>query len=308
MGQHRLPQQQNIPFSPASLAQMDQQQQQQQQHPHPHSHQQQQQQHHHHPFSAPSSSGLDLGLGLPKDLQNMSDQELSALLSQKDIASSLAEDLLAQLESGDKDDISNASLSSQSGTITSQDGGGMNLNILDVKNERLDHHHHHHHHNKSASLFNELKIDTSLQPGVSSVDEDNLPSPRLDISMSASNILEACKGYGVHGTWTWNMLSDKAPPMPPSKPYPALSKDKLYPPTPSVYVSSFGIDLFCEGDSTHYLILLMLWASHLGISNQFASLLRISFEFVKVKEFSETRLWFVAPNCLFRRLTAGNRL
>lgn len=121
-------------------------------------------------FSA-STSGLDLGgLGLPKDLQNMSDQELSALLSQKDIASSLAEDILAQLESGDKDDIHHNS-SSQN-----QDAVHMNL-VNQMKKDK-------------TSIFNELKVETDVKS------EPDIPSPKMDISMSASSIIEACKRHG----------------------------------------------------------------------------------------------------------------
>ena len=50
------------------------------------------------PFQGGNSQGGDLGSesGLPKDLTQVSDQELTALLSRQDIATSLAEDLLAQ--------------------------------------------------------------------------------------------------------------------------------------------------------------------------------------------------------------------
>jgi histone demethylase len=161
----------------------------------------------HHLDQFNASSSLDLGL--PKDLQNMSDQELSALLSQKDIATSIAEDLLAQLESsGEKDPISSQNQS-------------VHLSLHNMKDNKAD----------RSSIFNELKIDVDAKGMV------DPPSPKLDISMSASSIIEACKRHGVHGTWNWNMLSDKTPPMPSPKPYPALPKEKLYPPTPIVYVS-----------------------------------------------------------------------
>ncbi|XP_064638902.1 histone demethylase UTY-like isoform X2 [Lineus longissimus] len=189
------------------------------------------------------SSAGDL-LGLPRDLQsvnpaNMTDQELTALLTQKDIASSLADDLLAQFDppghtEKHADDLSNNSLSSQTGTMTSSDSN-LNLNLntlqrLDSLSESkgdMDEH--------KMPLFKELSINTSL----TSRSSGSPPSPKLSINMSSKELIEACKGFGQNGICNTSILSDKCPPpMPPPKPYSTLPKDKLYPPTPSVYLES----------------------------------------------------------------------
>jgi hypothetical protein len=140
-------------------------------------------------------------LGLPRDLQsvnpaNMTDQELTALLSQKDIATSLAEDLLAQFDphghaEKHADELSNNSLSSQTGTMTSSDSN-LNLNLntlqrLDSLSESkgdMDEH--------KMPLFKELSINTSLTSRTSTAPT----SPKISINMSSKEIIDACKGFG----------------------------------------------------------------------------------------------------------------
>ena len=64
--------------------------------------------------SSPGAYGAEVGSGDTKDLQHgMSDQELTALLSQEDIASSLAEDLLAQFGANETDKAANRQAGNQ---------------------------------------------------------------------------------------------------------------------------------------------------------------------------------------------------
>ncbi len=66
---------------------------------------------------------------LPKDLANVSDQELTALLSRQDIATSLAEDLLAQFSQQSATQDNKDSLT-QSGDSSSHKSSNQNLDTL----------------------------------------------------------------------------------------------------------------------------------------------------------------------------------
>ncbi|KAH3807602.1 hypothetical protein DPMN_135948, partial [Dreissena polymorpha] len=75
--------------------------------------------------------------------------------------------------------------------------------------------------------------------------------PRLNIHMSGEQIIETCRGYGKSGLQT-GILGDRPPPRPPSPPQPPLPKDRLNPPTPSVYLelkkdaSSPELQQYCQ--------------------------------------------------------------
>ncbi|XP_071422007.1 lysine-specific demethylase 6A isoform X10 [Pithys albifrons albifrons] len=71
------------------------------------------------------------------------------------------------------------------------------------------------------------------------------PSPQLIPSMSVSiypssaEVLKACRNLGKNGLSNSSILLDKCPPpRPPPPPYPPLPKDKLNPPTPSIYLEN----------------------------------------------------------------------
>ncbi|XP_035310060.1 lysine-specific demethylase 6A isoform X5 [Cricetulus griseus] len=73
----------------------------------------------------------------------------------------------------------------------------------------------------------------------------NKPSPQIIPSMSVSiypssaEVLKACRNLGKNGLSNSSVLLDKCPPpRPPSSPYPPLPKDKLNPPTPSIYLEN----------------------------------------------------------------------
>ncbi|KAH8853179.1 Lysine-specific demethylase 6A [Schistosoma japonicum] len=62
----------------------------------------------------------------------------------------------------------------------------------------------------------------------------------LHVNMSSSQILSSIRGLGHSGgPWWPGLLPEGSPiPKPPAKPYPPPSKDKLLPPTPSVYLEN----------------------------------------------------------------------
>ncbi|KAG7262967.1 hypothetical protein CRUP_018887, partial [Coryphaenoides rupestris] len=62
------------------------------------------------------------------------------------------------------------------------------------------------------------------------------PLSSVSIYPSSSEVLKACRNLGKNGLSTSSILLDKCPPpRPPPSPSPMLPKDKLNPPTPSIY-------------------------------------------------------------------------
>ncbi|KAH0624787.1 hypothetical protein JD844_032588, partial [Phrynosoma platyrhinos] len=63
-----------------------------------------------------------------------------------------------------------------------------------------------------------------------------IPSMSVSIYPSSTEVLKACRNLGKNGLSNSSILLDKCPPpKPPPPPYPPLPKDKLNPPTPSIY-------------------------------------------------------------------------
>ncbi|XP_011794059.1 PREDICTED: lysine-specific demethylase 6A isoform X8 [Colobus angolensis palliatus] len=66
-----------------------------------------------------------------------------------------------------------------------------------------------------------------------------IPSMSVSIYPSSAEVLKACRNLGKNGLSNSSILLDKCPPpRPPSSPYPPLPKDKLNPPTPSIYLEN----------------------------------------------------------------------
>ncbi|XP_014793575.1 PREDICTED: lysine-specific demethylase 6A isoform X8 [Calidris pugnax] len=66
-----------------------------------------------------------------------------------------------------------------------------------------------------------------------------IPSMSVSIYPSSAEILKACRNLGKNGLSNSSILLDKCPPpRPPPPPYPPLPKDKLNPPTPSIYLEN----------------------------------------------------------------------
>ncbi|XP_063491547.1 histone demethylase UTY isoform X46 [Symphalangus syndactylus] len=66
-----------------------------------------------------------------------------------------------------------------------------------------------------------------------------IPSMSVSICPSSTEVLKACRNLGKNGLSSSCILLDKCPPpRPPTSPYPPLPKDKLNPPTPSIYLEN----------------------------------------------------------------------
>ncbi|KAM9576299.1 lysine-specific demethylase 6A-like isoform 15-T16 [Trichechus inunguis] len=66
-----------------------------------------------------------------------------------------------------------------------------------------------------------------------------IPSMSVSIYASSAEVLKACRNLGKNGLSNSTILLDKCPPpKPPSSPYPPLPKEKLNPPTPSIYLEN----------------------------------------------------------------------
>lgn len=62
----------------------------------------------------------------------------------------------------------------------------------------------------------------------------------FSIDMTAKQIIESCKGKGVHGVSNGSILYDDKgpPPSPPDPPPQSLTKEQLLPPTPSIFLEN----------------------------------------------------------------------
>ncbi|XP_035728311.1 histone demethylase UTY-like isoform X1 [Vespa mandarinia] len=200
-----------------------------------------------------------------KDL-GVTDQELQALLSQKDIATSLAEDLLKHFGSEDLDVKEEPPGIMNNGTLSSGPFSPSNMEenpdkIKEVKMEKMDEiqpsstsniEMFDKHESKSSipvvetikceatSSTNKSESITRTEPvlKLESLCESQ-PEQELSIEMDSKTIVEACKGQGLKGVPNCSILSDRSPPpAPPDPPSQRLTKEQLLPPTPSVYLEN----------------------------------------------------------------------
>ncbi|XP_031234231.1 histone demethylase UTY isoform X2 [Mastomys coucha] len=66
-----------------------------------------------------------------------------------------------------------------------------------------------------------------------------IPSMSVSIYSSSTEVLKACRNLGKNGLSNGHILLDLCPPpRPPTSPYPPLPKEKLNPPTPSIYLEN----------------------------------------------------------------------
>ncbi|XP_057616830.1 histone demethylase UTY isoform X3 [Chionomys nivalis] len=66
-----------------------------------------------------------------------------------------------------------------------------------------------------------------------------IPSMSVSIYSTSTEVLKACRNLGKNGLSNSHILLDLCPPpRPPSSPYPPLPKEKLNPPTPSIYLEN----------------------------------------------------------------------
>ncbi|CAH1781540.1 unnamed protein product [Owenia fusiformis] len=221
----------------------------------------------------PQTSQSGVFQELSKDIQNnpVTEQELTALLSRQDIATSLAEDLLAQItqdsdilkgletkkdSSQTNDDILDAFSSFQNTDNFPDDSGNLNSQPPSVHSSSV--------HSLDTNQIrdggpsnigspkSEASLSSSQTPRSPKLEEDILdqlkvntdgtksdPSVILSPSAISINMSSSLLTPKSGGSFNTSILSEKCPPpCPPEAPYPPLPKDKLDPATPSVYLES----------------------------------------------------------------------
>ncbi|XP_022057199.1 lysine-specific demethylase 6A isoform X2 [Acanthochromis polyacanthus] len=84
-----------------------------------------------------------------------------------------------------------------------------------------------------------LKVEPSGAAHKHTVPAGLAPWSSVSIYPSSSEVLKACRNLGKNGLSTSSILMDRCPPpRPPRPPSPPLPKDKLNPPTPSIYLEN----------------------------------------------------------------------
>ncbi|XP_018332991.1 lysine-specific demethylase 6A isoform X2 [Agrilus planipennis] len=179
------------------------------------------------------SSSMSMSNAGTNDL-DVSEEDLQDLLSQKDLATTLAENLLKHFGSEEMDQVKTES----SDNITLSSGPFSPSNIaseikVEVKDELKP---------KGLSPQTERILTTShsLWGEMESIHQpDKRPDSEYNIDMDARTILELCKGEGIKGDISHSLIADNAPPpAPPDPPSVKLNHQQLLPPTPSVYLDN----------------------------------------------------------------------
>lgn len=162
----------------------------------------------------------------------VTDQELQALLSEKDLATSLAENLLKQFGS---DDLENNKLDEPTTTTTENNNITTTTRIKEepVKCEATST-------SLQANQFimrHELKSEPIVK--IEKLFEKDA-KPVFSIEMSAKDLQAAVKQLGVKEVpANCNVLGpDAPPPAPPLCPPQKLTREQLQPPTPSVFLEN----------------------------------------------------------------------
>ncbi|XP_034943384.1 histone demethylase UTY [Chelonus insularis] len=197
-----------------------------------------------------------------KDI-GVTDQELQALLSQKDIATSLAEDLLKHFGSEDLEVKDETPSAINNGTLSSGPFSPSNIEnnerIKEVKVERVDMSEYDNIYKSEKVHSDTLKINTkniikceTTSSNIYQTDchrsepvlkleslRESSTEVEFSIDMDAKSVVEACKGHGLKSVPNCSILSDRSPPpVPPDPPNQKLTKEQLLPPTPSVYLEN----------------------------------------------------------------------
>ncbi|XP_011303996.1 histone demethylase UTY isoform X2 [Fopius arisanus] len=202
-----------------------------------------------------TTSSYPEGAAGNKDL-GVTDQELTALLSQKDIARSLAEDLLKHFGSEDLDPkdtskppiLNNGTLSSGPFSPSNLDEEKIKDVVKEVKVEKLEPSEkpviatksHPTETIKCEATSSTNKIDSRPEPVLKLESLCESPvEPDFSIDMDSKTLIEACRGQGLKGVPNCSILSDRSPPpAPPDAPSQRLTKEQLSPPAPSVYLEN----------------------------------------------------------------------
>ncbi|XP_008198630.2 lysine-specific demethylase 6A isoform X3 [Tribolium castaneum] len=162
---------------------------------------------------------------------DVSEEELKDFLSQKDLATTLAENLLKHFGS---DDIDIKEEQEQSENILSS--GPFSPSNLDSSKPEMDTKRR----IKSPPHDSILTIKSEPPWEVDSLHSvEKRPEIEYTIDMDAKTILRLCKGEGIKGEISNSLISDRAPPpSPPDPPAIKLNHQQLLPPTPSVYLDN----------------------------------------------------------------------
>ncbi|KAK9746028.1 JmjC domain, hydroxylase [Popillia japonica] len=166
---------------------------------------------------------------------DVSEEELQDLLSQKGLATTLAENLLKQFGSDEIDIKEESNLESNtlssgpfspSNTMHTESGrGDTKDDIKDRIRSPL--------HDSILTVKNEIPWD------MDSYHSEKRPDTEYSINMDAKTILELCKGEGIKGEISNSLISDNAPPpAPPDPPSHKLNHQQLLPPAPSVFLEN----------------------------------------------------------------------
>lgn len=163
---------------------------------------------------------------------DVSEEDLKDLLSQKDLATTLAENLLKHFEGSDDIDIKEE----EKGTSTLSSGpfspSGMKTSP-DAKSEDIK---------PVINTNGDSNIKQVLHVKTEPLwDNSDSKQSEIDwnIEMDAKKILEACRGEGIKGDLTTSLFLDRGPPpSPPEPPTTKLNHQQLCPPTPSVYLDN----------------------------------------------------------------------
>nr|CAD7428039.1 unnamed protein product [Timema monikensis] len=210
-----------------------------------------------------------------KDLA-VSEQELTALLSQKDLTTSFAENLLKHFETGSEETNSLLEESLTGNTLSSGPFSPSNMehslavtksNRSNITKETSDVKPTEDEENVKMEVTSIKEIPSAVDINVETIKEEDPeeikdtipimdltvespvmeiaelcePSPEIEynIDMDAKMVLDSCKGHGINGVSNCSILSDRAPPpQPPEAPQQRLTREQLLPPTPSVYLEN----------------------------------------------------------------------
>uniref|UniRef100_A0A8D8V7C9 Lysine-specific demethylase 6A n=2 Tax=Cacopsylla melanoneura TaxID=428564 RepID=A0A8D8V7C9_9HEMI len=159
---------------------------------------------------------------------NVSDQELQALLSQKDIATSLAEDLLKHFGSPSAADVTIKEEPNSSDNILDSAESFLTDSNLPLPDEVPE---------SMLPIIKPKEEESDIKPITRELEVGSPEPEEPSIHMDAKTIIEISKKQGFSGLGNCNVLSYKAPPpSPPDPPNIRLSREQLAPPTPSVFL------------------------------------------------------------------------
>lgn len=164
---------------------------------------------------------------------DVSEEDLKDLLSQKDLATTLAENLLKHFGSDELDlkDQSNEQNTLSSGPFSPSNNTDP---LLNIKQEEVEE-------KPQPSLASQERILTikSELPWDFDPKTEKKQEIEYNIHMEAKTIIKLCKEEGLKGDISHSLISDRAPPpSPPDPPGLKLAHQQLQPPTPSVYLDN----------------------------------------------------------------------